>query len=459
MSIGTIQTVNPATGGPLASYRLHSRAEIDQKLDDCTAAASAWAGTSATERARALAEISAAILLRREELATLITMEMGKPVSEARAEVEKCAWTFQWYADQLATLLADEVVERDDTDGSWVVFRPLGVVLAIMPWNFPLWQVTRAAAPAIAAGNGIVLKHAENVTGTALSLEQLFGVAGVPDGLFRTVVVRAQDVAGVIEDDRVRSVTLTGSTRAGRAVAAVAGRCLKKTVLELGGSDPFIVLADADVAAAASTAVKSRFQNAGQSCIAAKRIIVVDSVASEFVDRFIAAAESLVVGDPTLPTTDIGPMARVDLRDEVARQVDVSVAQGARILFGGVVPAGEGAWYPPTVLDGVLPGMPVLEEEVFGPVAPLVRVSDEHAAIAEANRTRYGLGAAVWTRDLEHGRGLASRLDAGSVTVNGMTASDPRMPFGGTKQSGYGRELSVYGLREMVNVQAVSVHR
>lgn len=459
MSMDTIQTTNPATGEPIAVYPFDSESKINQSLAGCTAAAATWAAVAASERAVVLAEIATALLERKEELATLVTTEMGKPLAEARAEVDKCAWTFEWYADHLVSLLADEPVERDDTHGSWVAFKPLGTVLAIMPWNFPIWQVTRAAAPAIASGNGFALKHAENVTGTALALERLFGTTGVPDGLFKTLVMRVQDVAKVIADDRIQSVTLTGSMRAGRAVAAAAGRSLKKTVLELGGSDPFIVLADADVAAAAASAVKSRFQNAGQSCIAAKRIIVVEDVASEFTERFIVGVRHLVVGDPMLPGTDVGPMARVDLRDEVARQVDASVAQGARVVLEGSVPSEKGAWYPPTVLDDVSAGMAVLAEEVFGPVAPLVRVKDEAEAIAEANRTRYGLGAAVWTSDLEHGRELAALLAAGSVTVNGMTASDPRMPFGGTKESGYGRELSSYGLKEMVNVQAVNIFK
>ncbi len=453
----TIQTINPATGRQLASYPFHDNTQVDQILEHAQRACRTWSSMQVEDRVGVLERLSAAFRDQIDDLASLVTTEMGKPVREARAEVEKCARTFQWYADHAPELLREEIVDRDDVAAASVAFRPLGVVLAIMPWNFPLWQVTRAAAPVIASGNAVVLKHAENVTGTALALAHLFEDSGTPDGLFGALLVRVEEIERIIGDDRIAAVTLTGSTRAGRAVASIAGHYLKKTVLELGGSDPFIVLEDADVRAAASVAAKSRFQNAGQSCIAAKRMIVVDAVAPEFIDHFLAATERLVVGDPMQESTDIGPMARMDLRDEVARQVRASVEAGGRIITGGKPLDQPGSWYLPTLIDNVAPGMPVLEEEVFGPVAPLVRVTDAEEAITEANRTRYGLGAAIWTRDLGYGRGLASRLAAGSVTVNGMTASDPRMPFGGIKESGYGRELASYGLKEFVNAQAITV--
>jgi succinate-semialdehyde dehydrogenase/glutarate-semialdehyde dehydrogenase len=382
---------------------------------------------------------------------------MGKPVAQSRAEVEKCAWTCEWFADHGPALLASEPVDTGAVR-SRVVYSPLGVLFAIMPWNFPYWQVIRALAPAVTAGNVVVLKHAPSTTGCALLLQQV-AASSLPPDLFSVVVAgfgRTPEVSErIISDDRVAAVTLTGSTGAGRAVASIAGRALKKTVLELGGSDPFIVLADADIAAAAEYAVRSRFQNTGQSCIATKRIIVENSIADEFTAEFLSGVSRLVVGDPLTPEVTIGPLARSDLRDALIRQVEVSVRSGARVLTGGRAVDGPGFYYQPTVLDQVTADMPVLAEEVFGPAVPLVRASDVDDAVRLANRTPFGLGSNVWTADLERGAAVAARLEAGHTAVNGLTASDARLPFGGIKDSGYGRELSRHGIQEFVNVHAV----
>ena len=390
----------------------------------------------------------------------MATREMGKPLLDSRAEVDKCAWTCGWFAEHGPAMLEPEAIETEAVR-SYVAYVPLGVVFAIMPWNFPYWQVVRALAPALAAGNVIVLKHAPSTTGCALLLEEVAKRAGLHDGLFSVLIASAERTPEVSEhvitDDRVAAVTLTGSTGAGRAVAGVAGRALKKTVLELGGSDPFIVLADADLEAAAAWAARSRFQNAGQSCIAAKRIIVEEQVADQFTERLLAHVSELRIGDPTEAGVTVGPLARADLRDALARQVRESVAQGARVLAGGRVPDRPGFYYEPTVLDRVSPGMPVLTEEVFGPAVAIVRTADAEEAIRLANDTQFGLGSNLWTSDLARGEELAVRLDAGHTAVNGITASDPRLPFGGIKDSGYGRELSRHGIHEFVNAHAVVV--
>ncbi|HET9733273.1 MAG TPA: aldehyde dehydrogenase family protein [Acidimicrobiales bacterium] len=453
-----LHSVNPATGEHLGTYPAYDENQIDGMIGAAHSAAAQWASTPAWERCAVLASAADCLRRHRDELAVLMTLEMGKPVTQSRAEVDKCATAFDWYARNAERLLSDEPVDRDDVVAAAVAYRPLGVVLAVMPWNFPLWQVTRAVAPALAAGNVMLLKHADNVTGTALAFERLMSDAGTPPGVFSTLVVGRDAVAGVIADDRVAAATVTGSPAAGRAVASAAGAALKKTVLELGGSDPFVVLADADLEAAARVAVRSRFQNAGQSCIAAKRIIAVEAVADRLTELLLAGVDALVVGDPLQEDTDIGPLARVDLRDQLADQVARSVDAGGRVLRGGRAPDRPGAWYEPTVLAGDLLGTPMTAEETFGPAAPILRVADEEAALRMANDTRYGLGAAVWTADPQHGMDLAARFAAGSVTVNGMTVSDPRMPFGGVKESGYGRELAAFGLREFTNVQAVTVH-
>ncbi len=392
----------------------------------------------------------------------MATREMGKPLLDSRAEVDKCAWACQWFAEQGPAMLEPEAVETEAVS-SYVAYVPLGVVFAIMPWNFPYWQVVRALAPALAAGNVVVLKHAPSTTGCALALAEAAKHAGLHDGVFSVLIASAERTPEVsdrvITDERVAAVTLTGSTGAGRSVAAVAGRALKKTVLELGGSDPFVVLADADLEAAAAWAARSRFQNTGQSCIAAKRIIVEENVADEFTKRLLAHVGQLRIGDPTEAGVTVGPLARADLRDALARQVAESVEQGARVLAGGRALDRPGFYYEPTVLDRVSPGMPVLTEEVFGPAVPIVRAADADAAIEAANDSQFGLGSNVWTSDVQQAQKLALRLDAGHTAVNWMTTSDPRLPFGGIKDSGYGRELSRLGIHEFVNAHTVVVNR
>jgi acyl-CoA reductase-like NAD-dependent aldehyde dehydrogenase len=456
----TVTTVDPSTGQPLATFEETTAEAIDAILDRAQEAASAWRDAPPVRRAESLHRLAASLRARLDELALVATREMGKPLADSRAEVEKCAWACEWFAEHGPAMLETEPVQTEALR-SYVTYVPLGVVFAIMPWNFPYWQVVRALAPALAAGNVIVLKHAPSTTECALRLEEAVAEAGMPAGALSVVVVspeRTIEVSDrIIRDDRVAAVTLTGSTRAGRSVAAVAGEALKKTVLELGGSDPFIVLADADLEAAAAWAVRSRYQNTGQSCIAAKRIIVEEPIAEEFTARLLELVGELRMGDPTDPAITIGPMARADLRDALERQVGESVRQGARVLAGGRAPDRPGFYYEPTVLDRTSPGMPVLSEEVFGPAVPLLSVPDGDAAIALANATHYGLGSNIWTSDLSRGQELALRIDAGHTAINWMTTSDPRLPFGGVKDSGYGRELSTHGIHEFVNVHAVVV--
>ncbi len=456
-----VTTVDPASGSPIATHEETPPSGVERILERAHRAAARWRETSVETRVTALRDLATQLRSRREELALLATREMGKPIRESVAEVDKCARACDWFADNAPALLEAEPVETDALR-TRVVHVPLGVVFAIMPWNFPYWQVVRAVAPALAAGNVILLKHAPSTTGCALRLAEAAAEAGWADGLLSVLVVSAERTAEVSEqvilDDRVAAVTLTGSMGAGRAVAAVAGRALKKTVLELGGSDPFIVLADADIDAAAAWAVRSRFQNSGQSCIAAKRIIVEDSIAEPFTEQFLEEVAGLRMGDPADPEVSLGPLARQDLRDALERQVRASVEQGARLLVGGRVPDLPGYYYEPAVLDRVTAGMPVLEEEVFGPAVPLLRAADAGEAVRMANATRYGLGSNVWTADLARGEEIAVRLNAGHTAVNGMTASDPRIPFGGVKDSGYGRELSHHGLFEFVNAHTVVVH-
>jgi len=381
---------------------------------------------------------------------------MGKPIAEAEAELDKCAWNCEFYAERAEGFLADEPVQTGAA-ASWVAYQPLGVVLAVMPWNYPFWQVLRFAAPALMAGDGALLKHSPNVPGCALAIEDLLGRAGFPAGLFRTLLVGDASVAEttgrLLADPRVAAATLTGSERAGAAVGTAAGRALKKCVLELGGSDPFLVLADADLELAAEAAARARFLNAGQSCIAAKRFIVEEPVADEFEQRFAAAAAALPVGDPLERTTRIGPLARADLLTALERQVEGSVAKGARVLLGGRRLAGPGWFHEPTVLADVTPGMPVFREETFGPVAAVVRAADEEAAVRLANDTPYGLGASLWTRDTDRAQRLGRRIQSGSLFVNALVASDPRLPFGGVKRSGHGRELAAVGIREFTNIR------
>jgi succinate-semialdehyde dehydrogenase/glutarate-semialdehyde dehydrogenase len=391
------------------------------------------------------------------ELATLMALEMGKPVRQGRAEIEKCAWVCEYYAEHAARFLAPETVATD-ARRSFVTFQPLGVVLAVMPWNFPFWQVFRFAAPALMAGNAGLLKHASNVCGCALAIEDVFTEAGFPRGVFKTLLVGSGAVEGIIAHGAVKAVTLTGSAPAGRAVARAAGEHLKKTVLELGGSDAYVILEDADIEGAAAICAAARLINSGQSCIAAKRFILPASRETEFTDIFLQKMITARVGDPLDEATDVGPLARPDLRDDLHRQVVNSIRDGASCLSGGAIPAGPGAFYPPTVLAGVRRGMSAYDEELFGPVAALITVKDEEEAIRVANDTSFGLGAAVFTLDLERGERIAAaRIEAGSCFVNSSVKSDPRLPFGGIKESGYGRELSHFGIREFVNVKTVSV--
>jgi succinate-semialdehyde dehydrogenase/glutarate-semialdehyde dehydrogenase len=417
----------------------------------------AWRLTSFAERAAVVRRAGAILRERRDGLARLMALEMGKPVAQGRAEADKCAWVCEHYADHAEAMLAPEEVATD-ASRSYVAFEPLGPVLAVMPWNFPLWQVFRFAAPALMAGNVGLLKHASNVSGCALAIEEILHAAGVPEGAFRTLLVGSPRVAALVEAPEVVAVTLTGSAPAGRAVAARAGACLKKAVLELGGSDPYVVLEDADLESAAETCAASRLVNGGQSCIAAKRFVVVEPVLARFTELLVERLRARRMGDPLEEGVDVGPQARADLRDELHRQVEASVARGARLLLGGRVPDGPGAFYPPSVIAGVEPGMPAFDEELFGPVAAIVRARDEKDAIALGNRTVFGLGAAVFTRDRERGERIARReLQAGSCFVNAFVKSDPRLPFGGIRESGYGRELGPFGVREFVNVKTVYV--
>lgn len=451
-----LQSINPATGDVLETFPETTANELDGILARADSASRAWRRRPIAERAERLR--AAARILRERSAAAARTMalEMGKPLAQGVAEAEKCAWACDYFAEQAEQFLADEPHATDATR-SYVRFGALGPVLAIMPWNFPFWQVFRFAAPALVAGNAGVLKHAPNVSRCALEIEAVFRDAGFPDGLFRAVFLENEAVGAVIGDPRITAVTLTGSGRAGSQVAERAGRHLKKTVLELGGSDPFIVLEDADLARAARVAAEARLQNSGQSCIAAKRFIVVERVAEGFLEPFAAEMRARRVGDPLEVATQIGPQARLDLRANLHRQVQESLARGARALLGGELPAGRGAFYPPTLLVAVAPGMPAFDEETFGPVAAVIRAKDEADAVRIANASGYGLGASVWTADPPRGERLARDLEVGSVFVNGLVKSDPRLPFGGVKRSGYGRELSAYGLREFVNIQTVWV--
>jgi len=449
-----IVSLNPATEEVLASFEPFTPDQVAAAVADADRAFQAWRGRPVAERGRSMRRLAELLRERADRYAGLITQEMGKPIAEARAEIEKCAVGCDHYAEHAMEYLADEPV-KTNARRSLVAFEPLGVILAVMPWNFPFWQVVRFGAPAFMAGNAAVLKHASNVPQCALAIEEAVRDAGFPEGLLRTVLVAGGAIEPLIDDPRIRAVTLTGSSDTGSRIAERAGRALKKTVLELGGSDPFIVLRDADLDAAAKIAARARNQNTGQSCIAAKRFIAERPIAEDFERRFAKAVEDLVVGDPTDPKTQIGPLARRDLVDNLERQVDESVRMGARVLTGGERIPGRGFFYRPTVLVDVTDDMPVFKEETFGPVAAVVRVRDADEAVRVANDSQYGLGANVWTRDTALGESLARRIESGSVFINGMVASDPRLPFGGVKRSGYGRELSTFGIREFTNIQTI----
>ena len=452
----SVSSINPATGETLETFGETAPAALERILDQAVAAYQAWRRFPYAQRGQPMREAARILRERKAEYARTMALEMGKPLKQGEAEAEKCAWACEYYAEQAAAMLGDRPRVTDGSR-SYVRFDPLGPVLAIMPWNFPFWQVFRFAAPALMAGNAGLLKHAPNVTRCALAIEEVFTQAGFPEGLFRTVILQNEAVAGVIADSRIRAATLTGSDRAGSQVAAQAGTHLKKMVLELGGSDPFLVLEDADVEQAARTAAEARLLNSGQSCIAAKRFIVVESVADRFLEAFVSEMAARRMGDPLAPDTQLGPQARLDLRANLHRQVTESVQRGARLLLGGKLPDGPGCYYPATVLAAVHEGMPAFDEEVFGPAAAVIRVPDETEALRVANASRYGLGAAVWTADQARGERLARELEVGSVFVNGLVKSDPRLPFGGVKRSGYGRELSEYGIKEFVNIKTVWV--
>jgi acyl-CoA reductase-like NAD-dependent aldehyde dehydrogenase len=450
----TMQSINPATEEVLASFEEHSAQAVNQALDRSIESFRAWKQQPFSQRSELM--LRAAQVMRRDvdRLAGLITLEMGKPLAQSRAEVEKCAWCCEYFAENAETFLADIPKASSGTE-SYVAFDPLGPVLAIMPWNFPFWQVFRFAAPALMAGNVGILKHASNVPQCALAIEQVFRDAGFPEGAFQTLLIPGKRALTLVDDPRIAAVTLTGSEEAGARVAEASGRTLKPAVLELGGSDPFIVLADADVEAAARVAIDARFQNAGQSCIAAKRFIVVESVSDEFEERFRNGIEELVIGDPADAATRIGPLAKDDLLNTLEEQVRQSVNAGATIATGGQRLDRRGYFYAPTLITGVSTGMGVFTEETFGPAAALITATDADHAVALANDSRFGLGASLWTKDLQRGKAIAREIEAGSVFINGMVASDPRLPFGGVKHSGYGRELADFGIREFVNIKTI----
>ena len=453
------KSINPTTGDVIAEYPEMTAANVQDVLEETHRAQQSWSNVSFEDRSRLMLKAGEVLLLNKVRYAQMMTDEMGKIATQGVSEVEKCAWVCRYYAENAEKFLAPEDIATN-AHHSFVTYKPMGVVLAIMPWNFPFWQVFRFAAPGLMAGNGCLLKHAPNVFGCALMIESVFRDAGFPEHLFRSLQIDIPETTRVLHDPRVAAVTITSSVNAGRAVAAEAGKVLKKCVLELGGSDPFIVLEDADIEKAVETGIVGRFLNSGQSCIAAKRFIIVDAVYEEFEQKFVEAVSHLKMGDPSEEGVYIGPQARMDLRDGLADQVRRTVSAGARILIGGEIPGGAGSFYPPTVLADVRPGMAAWAEELFGPVATLIRVPDEAEAIRVANDTPFGLGGSVWTQDLERGERIAAdQIESGAAFVNDMSKSDPRMPFGGIRQSGYGRELSIFGIREFVNIHSVWVNK
>ncbi|MEU0156234.1 aldehyde dehydrogenase family protein [Micromonospora fulviviridis] len=455
-----IITVNPANGTELYRYRPMTNAEIEDRLTAAAAAHADWRRVDVRRRCEVLSEVARLLRAKQEQLARLAVAEMGKPIAEARAEVEKCAWVCDYYAAEAPRALADDIVEAVGSR-SWISYEALGIVLAVMPWNFPFWQVFRFAAPALAAGNAVLLKHSPNVSGCAVAVQEVFIEAGLPAGLFTTLLIAEAEVpetvSRLVSDERIAAVTLTGSNQAGAHVAAAAGRAVKKSVLELGGSDPFVVLDDADIENAVTGAVASRFVNSGQSCLAAKRFLVHWSLLDTFSERFAEAVGRLQVGDPMDPATRIGPLARADLAAALHKQVEAAIRAGARALVGGGLMDRGPAWYAPTVLADVTPDMPVMTEETFGPVAAVIPFEDDEDAVRLANLTPYGLGASVWSRNEERALALGRKIQSGALFVNAVVASDPRLPFGGVKHSGYGRELGTAGAREFTNVRTVVV--
>jgi succinate-semialdehyde dehydrogenase/glutarate-semialdehyde dehydrogenase len=452
-----IQSINPANNQVIKTYQEISDIELSEVLSKMQSAFEDWKTKSFNYRASLLKTAAEILRHKREEFSKLMTLEMGKPIVQSRAEIDKCAWVCDYYADNAEKFLQDEIIQTDATK-SFVTYQPLGVVLAVMPWNFPFWQVFRFAAPTLMAGNVGLLKHASNVSGCSLAIEEIFSEAGFPEFVFKSVILGSSRVKDLIANPIVQAVSLTGSVPAGKSVASAAGSNIIKTVLELGGSDPYVVLEDADLIETVQTCVTSRLLNGGQSCIAAKRFIVVEKVYDRFVELYVDFMKQKKMGDPFDESNDIGPQASVKLRDELHDQVLRSINSGAKLLLGGFIPDSVGAYYPPTVLADVNPGMPAFDEELFGPVAAIIKAKDEDDAITLANKSVFGLGAAVFTKDIAKGEKIArEKLNAGSCFVNQFVRSDPRLPFGGIKESGYGRELSVFGIREFVNIKTVVV--
>ncbi|MCK4653586.1 MAG: NAD-dependent succinate-semialdehyde dehydrogenase [Candidatus Cloacimonetes bacterium] len=452
-----IISINPANNKVIKEYIELTPDEVKSKIDKAHTAFLNWKETSFEHRAKLMKNAAEILRNKSNEFAQIMTLEMGKLLRSGKAEAEKCGWVCRFYAENAEKFLSPEEI-KTEMSSSFVTFNPLGVVLAVMPWNFPFWQVFRFAAPALMAGNVCILKHASNVPGCALAIEEIFQEAGFPKDVFQTLLIGSRQVDAVIENPHVKAVTITGSTPAGKAVATKAGEMIKKCVLELGGSDPYIILEDADMEMTVEKCVISKLINSGQSCIAAKRFIVVDAVRQKFEALFLEKMKNQVIGDPTDPETTIGPMARTDLRDELHEQVIQSINKGAKCLLGGYIPEIEGAYYPATVLTNVTKGMPAYDEELFGPVAAIITAKDENEAIEIANDTIFGLGAAVFTSNIEKGKNIATNLlDAGCCFVNDFVKSDPRLPFGGIKESGFGRELSHYGIKEFVNIKTVCV--
>lgn len=452
-----LTSINPANNRIIKTYDEMSYEESKKIISSADDSFNLWKETSFKLRSELMKKAANVLRENSEEYSILMTTEMGKPIVQSRAEIDKCAWVCDYYAANAENFLSDEIIKTEAAK-SFVSYQPLGVILAIMPWNFPFWQVFRFAAPNLMAGNAGVLKHASNVSGCALAIEDVFRKTGFPENLFRSLLVKSKDMKGIISDEKIKAVTLTGSVPAGKIVASLAGSLIKKTVLELGGSDPYVILEDADIEKAAMSCVTSRLINAGQSCIAAKRFIIVENIYADFEKLFLEIMSKKKMGDPFDEKNDIGPQASIQLRDELHDQVLRSVKQGAELILGGTLPEMDGAYYPPTILRNVKPGMTAFDEELFGPVAALIKAKDEADAIELANKSIFGLGAAVFTKDIKRGEQIAKeRLNAGCCFVNDFVKSDPRLPFGGIKESGYGRELSPFGIKEFVNIKSVYI--
>jgi len=454
MQSSGFSTINPSTGEQIETFSFYDSSEIEGVLARAEKSFQSFRKLPVYQRAQLLSDLAETLRKNKVQLAKVITTEMGKILSEAEAEVEKCAWEADWYAEHGPQMLADAPAPTGGVN-AYVSYLPLGPILAIMPWNFPIWQLTRMALPTMLAGNVVLVKHSHNTQRSSLEFERVIREAGFPEGVFQNLILKTEDIVDVINDPRVQGASVTGSVRAGSAVASEAGKVIKKTVMELGGSDAFIVCEDADIPKAVEAGIRGRFHNAGQVCLAAKRFILVEKIADEFETLFVEKAKSIRVGDPMDHATQMGPMARVDLRDSLHKQVEGSIAKGARVLCGGKPVEGKGAFYTPTVLSGVTQGMPAFDDETFGPVAAISRVPDLDAAVKAANASQFGLSGNLWTKDVELARKIARDLYTGGVFINGVTASDPRVPVGGVKNSGYGRELSHFGLHAFVNPQTV----